>query len=134
MRPEAFSIVCTIDCASSSESSYDVVSSTERRFCDCATSASSSVLISGISPARPFSAASRTKLRTSSSAVRGQLREHLGLACRVDLRVAEERAQLGHLVHRCRERAESAATASTRSGLLRRLEERAGVHALRDGH
>ena len=33
VRPEAFSIVATIERASSSESSYAVVSSTARRFC-----------------------------------------------------------------------------------------------------
>ena len=82
-----------------------VVSSTARRFCAWATSASSSALISGISPARPFSATRRTKLRTSSSASAASCSSTAALPVRLDLRVAQERAQLGHLVHRARERA-----------------------------
>ena len=92
------------------------------------------MLNSGISPARPFSAASRTKLPDELVPVRDQLREHFGLAGGVDLRIAEKGAQLGHVVDRCRERGEVGGDRVDAVRLLRRLEERAGVHALRDCH
>src|SRR4249919_914829 len=57
-----------MDSASASESSCAVVSSTARRFWARATSAANSSFITRSSPARPFSAARRTKFRTSWSA------------------------------------------------------------------
>src|SRR5918995_6016288 len=64
----------------------------------------------------------------------GDLLEHLGFARRLDLRVAEERAQLGNLVHGASDRGEVAGDRVHAARVLRGLEERAGVHALRDGH
>src|SRR5688572_5272827 len=64
----------------------------------------------------------------------GDLLEHLGLARRLDLRIAEERAQLGNLVHGASDRGEVAGDRVHAARVLRGLEERAGVHALRDGH
>ena len=64
----------------------------------------------------------------------GELLEHLGLPSRIDLRVAKERAQLGHVVHRARERGEVGGDRVDAIRLLRGPEERAGVHALRDCH
>ena len=133
VRPDACSIGSTIERASSSESSYAVVSSTASRFWARATSASSSALISASSPARPFSATSRTKLRTRSSAPAASC-SRTRPSRRVDLRVAEERAELGHLLDRAGERGEVRRDLLEPPLLLRGLEERAGVHALRDGH
>src|SRR5262249_1170675 len=63
-----------------------------------------------------------------------ELGENCGLPSRLDLRVAEERAELGHVVHcRC-QRGEVGRHGVDALRLLRRLEERAGVHALRDCH
>ena len=67
-------------------------------------------------------------------AVCRQLPEDVGLAGRLDLRVAQERAQLGHLVHRACERGEIGCDRVHAIGVLRGLEERAGVHAVRDRH
>src|SRR5262249_37653386 len=53
VRPDAFSIVSTIDVASASDSSCAVCSSSVRRFCARATRASSSSRIWTISPGRP---------------------------------------------------------------------------------
>ncbi len=134
VRPEAFSIVATIDFASSSESSYEVVSSTESRFSAWATSASSSTLISWSSPALPFCRDEPDEVAHELVGVDGDLGEHLGLARRVDLGVAQERAQLGHLVHRGRDRGEVACHRVDTVRFPRGLEERAGVHAVRDRH
>src|SRR5919204_432457 len=67
LRPEAFSICLITPCASSSESSTAVVSSTSRIPSSAAASRSNSRAISSISPARFFSARTSRKLRTSSS-------------------------------------------------------------------
>src|SRR5262245_26656465 len=66
--PDACSICFTIAAASSSVSSYAVVSSTLRICSSAATSASYSRAISSSCAARPFSVTTRTKLRISSSA------------------------------------------------------------------
>ncbi len=73
-------------------------------------------------------------MRTSSSPSAVELLEHLALARRLDLRVAQERAQLGHVVHRAGERGEIGRDRVDAVRLLRGLEERARVHAVRDGH
>ena len=127
-------MVCTIDSASSSESSYEVVSSTVSRFCACATSASSSALISGQLACAALLRDEADEVAYELVGVGGELLEHLALPGRLDLRVAQERAQLGHLVHRAGERSEIGRDRVDPVGFLRRLEERARVHALRDGH
>ena len=63
-------------------------------------------------------------------AVRRQLPEDVGLARRLDLRVAQERAQLGHLVHRAGERRKIGRDCVHAVGVLRGLEQRARVHAV----
>ena len=63
-----------------------------------------------------------------------ELSEHVGLARRLDLRVAEEGAQLRHLVHGSGDGGEVVRDRIDATGFLRGLEERAGVHALRDCH
>jgi hypothetical protein len=50
--------------------------------------------------ARPFSAARRTKVAHELVGVDRDLLEHGSLAGRFDLRVAQERSQLGHVLHR----------------------------------
>ena len=66
--------------------------------------------------------------------VGGELLEHRGLPLRLDLGVAQERAELRHLVGRGRERVEVGRDRVHAVRLLRGLEERACVHALRDRH
>src|SRR5581483_4633935 len=67
VRPDARSIFSTIERASSSESAFAVVSSTTMRPRARSRKRRSSSYTCAISPARPFSASSRSVLRTSSS-------------------------------------------------------------------
>ena len=125
----------TIAAASSSDSSWAVVSSTARRPRARSTSASNSSAIAGISPARPFSATSAEEVAHELVGAAGHLVEHARLRRRVELRVREERLELGRLDERRGELAELARERpSTRPCSLRGLEQRARVHALRDGH
>ena len=82
----------------------------------------------------PFSATSRTKLRTSSSAPPRISLEHLDLLARVELRVLEHAAQLGHGLDRGDEVAELLVDDVEPLLLLGRVEERARVDAVGDGH
>ena len=134
VRPEAFSIVCTIDVASSSESSYDgreldgksVLRLRDERVelgADLRNLARAALLRD-----------EPDEVANELVAAFRQLAEDVGLAGRVDLRVAQERAQLGHLVHRACERGEIGCDRVDAVGVLRRLEERARVHAVRDCH
>ena len=65
---------------------------------------------------------------------RADLVEDLGLPGRVDLRVAEERLERGHVLERGGERGEVGCDGVDPVLVPRGLEERAGVHALRDCH
>ncbi len=125
-------MVCTIDRASSSESSYEVVSSTASRFCARATSASSSLAISGSSPARPFSATSRTKLLTSSSASAASCSSSAAFPSGSICGLRRNARSSGTSSVAVRERAEVGRDRVHAVRLLRGLEERACVHALRD--
>ena len=60
--------------------------------------------------------------------------EHLGLFRRIELRVADQRPQLGHLVDRFDERAELVAHLVDAALRLGRLEERSRVRAGDDCH
>ena len=63
-----------------------------------------------------------------------QLAERRALRARVELRVAQQAAQLGHVVDGLDERGEVGADGVEAAGVLRRLEERARVGAVDDGH
>ena len=108
LRPERCSIWPTIARASSSESSKAVVSSTVSSPSSAAASRSNSSATSATSPARPFSTSRRRKLRTSGSRSPGDRLDGGRLRALVELRVAEDLAELGHGVDRLDEVAEVA--------------------------
>ena len=86
-------------------------------------------------PARPFSASRRRKLTTSSSAPCAIRVEHVGLHAASRLRVLEQRRELGRVRSTAsRSCCSCACTASSVALLLRGLEERARIDAVRDGY
>ena len=95
---------------------------------------SNSRCISAISCARPFSTTSSRKLRTSSSVPPSRSSSSADLGARVELRVPEDRVELGHVFERLDEVVELVADGLERALLLGGLEERLRVDALRDGH
>ena len=134
LRPEACSICCD-DLGRLVVGELDRGRQLERRRRPrrSATRRSNSALISSISPARPFSASTSRKLRTSSSrAGRARPRARRLARAGVDLRVAQQRAQLGHLALGLDELCQLLADLLEPALLLRGLEERLRVHAVDD--
>ncbi len=109
-------------------------SSTVRRFSARATSASNSRLTSASSPSATLVGHDAQEVADELVAAGGELVEDGGLPCRIDLRVPEKRGERRHLVDRLRERREVGRHGLHATRFLRRLVERAGVHALCDCH
>ena len=104
LRPDACSIWPTIACASSADSSTAVVSSTLRLpLLAAPRAARTRAAISAISAARPFSATSSRKLRTSSSApLEHVARARAAFARGSSCGLRRSAVELGHVVERLR--------------------------------
>ncbi len=107
-------MVSTIDCASLSESSYDGRELDRQAVLRLRDERVELLAELGNLAGAALLGREAHEVADELVGIGGELPEHRGLAGRVDLRVAQERAQLGHVVHRRASAPRSAETASTR--------------------